>query len=147
MARQVFFSFHYSRDSWRVAQVRNSNLIWWDKTPFYDKAQWEQVKRQGDISIKNWIDRQLNGSSVTVVLIGYETANRPWVQYEIRRSIELWKWLIWVHISWIKNQKWETDKLWKNPLPIGYKVYKWNADNGRDNLHKWIEDTIKNIWR
>ena len=27
MARKVFFSFHYERDAWRVAQVRNSNVI------------------------------------------------------------------------------------------------------------------------
>ena len=27
MARKVFFSFHYERDAWRVAQVRNSNII------------------------------------------------------------------------------------------------------------------------
>lgn len=147
MARQVFFSFHYSRDSWRVSQVRNSNMIWWDKTPFYDKAQWEQIKRSWDIAIKNWIDRQLNWSSVTVVLIWLETANRPWVKYEIRRSIELWKWLIGVHVAWIQNQKWETDNLWKNPLPNGYKTYKWNADKWRENLHLWIEEAARNNGR
>jgi hypothetical protein len=47
MARKVFFSFHYSRDVWRVAKVRNSNVISnYEKNPFYDKAEWEQIKRQ-----------------------------------------------------------------------------------------------------
>ena len=27
--RQVFFSFHYSRDSWRAAQVKNMGLHIW----------------------------------------------------------------------------------------------------------------------
>ena len=100
MARKVFFSFHYERDAWRVAQVRNSNIITnLDKNPFYDKTEWESIKRNGDQAIKNWIDRQLQGTSVTVVLIGAQTASRRWVQYEIQKSIELGKGLIGVHIS------------------------------------------------
>lgn len=147
MARKVFFSFHYTRDSWRVGQVRNSNLIWWEKTPFYDKAKWEQVKMQWDTAIKNWIDSQLNGSSVSVVLIWLQTSNRKWVKYEIARSIELGKGLIGVHISWIENQNKETDTLWTNPLPNGYRVYKWHKDDGRNNLHKWIETAAREAGR
>ncbi|MBQ5557445.1 MAG: TIR domain-containing protein [Aeriscardovia sp.] len=35
-----------------------------------------------------WVDNQLDGTSVTVVLIGSETLNRPFVQYEICESIQ-----------------------------------------------------------
>lgn len=141
MARKVFFSFHYERDVWRVAQVRKSNVITnLDKSPFYDKAEWESIKRSGDQAIKNWIDRQLQGTSVTVVLIGAQTASRRWVKYEIQKSIELGKGLIGVHISGIKDQHGNTDNLGANPLPTGYPVYKWNASNGAANLGKWIED-------
>ena len=141
MAGKVFFSFHYERDAWRVAQVRNSNIITnLDKNPFYDTAEWESIKRNGDQAIKNWIDRQLQGTSVTVVLIGAQTASRRWVQYEIQKSIELGKGLIGVHISGIKDQYGNTDKLGVNPLPSGYPVYKWNASNGAVNLGRWIED-------
>jgi hypothetical protein len=31
--------------------------------------------------------KHLENTSVTVVLIGTETANRPWVKYEIEQSI------------------------------------------------------------
>ncbi|BDP76418.1 hypothetical protein EfmAA242_06460 [Enterococcus faecium] len=53
---------------------------------FVDKAEFEKVKRNGDIAIKNWIDNQLIGTSVTVVLIGKETLDREYVKYEIQES-------------------------------------------------------------
>lgn len=141
MARNVFFSFHYARDAWRVSIVRNSAAIGnYDKSPFYDKAEWEQIKRSGDQAIKNWIDRQLDGTSVTVVLIGLETHARPWVKYEIQKSIELGKGLLGVHISGIKNKDGTTDNLGPNPLPAGYPIYKWNHDDGAARLGRWIED-------
>ncbi|MET0103262.1 MAG: TIR domain-containing protein [Sedimenticola sp.] len=73
MARKVFFSFHYQRDVRRVVQVRNSWVVRskGEAQPFYDKADWETVKRTG---IEKWIDNQLSGTSVTVVLIGNETS-------------------------------------------------------------------------
>lgn len=141
MARKVFFSFHYARDVWRVAQVRNSGVVTnLEKTPFYDKAEWESIKRQGDAAIQRWIDAQLAGTSVTVVLIGQETASRRWVGYEIQKTIQLKKGLIGVHISGIKDRNGETDNLGSNPLPPGYPVYKWNHNNGAANLAKWIEE-------
>ncbi len=144
MARKVFFSFHYSGDVFRVAQVRNCNVVsGYDKNPFYDKADWESIKRQGGQVIKNWIDRQLSGTSVTVVLIGKETSTRPWVRYEIERSIELGKGLIGIDISKIKDRDGKTDLTGDNPLPTGYKRYKWNSDNGRANLGRWIEEAAR----
>lgn len=86
MARRVFFSFHYDGDILRVGQIRNSGIVLPQgdtPTGFIDKASWESVKRQGDDAIKRWIDNQLQNTSVTVVLIGAETAQRPWVNYEI----------------------------------------------------------------
>lgn len=146
MARKVFFSFHYERDVWRVSQVRNSHVITnLDKSPFYDKAEWESIKRNGDQAVRNWIDAQLNGTSVTVVLIGKETASRRWVKYEIQRSVELGKGLIGVHISGIKDRNGNTESsLGANPLPAGYPTYKWNNNNGAANLGQWIEDAAIN---
>src|ERR1700693_5749074 len=127
MARKVFFSFHYARDSWRVQNVRKSTSIArFDKTPFYDKAAWEQIKRGGDQAIKNWINSQLSGTSVTVVLIGAETYKRRWVKYEIQRSIEEGKGLMGLYIGGIKDQYGKTEDLGPDPLPSGYPTYKWN---------------------
>jgi len=148
MARKVFFSFHYAGDAWRVGQVRNCNVVsGYEKNPFYDKADWEKIKRQGDQAIKNWIEKQLSGTSVTVVLIGKETSKRPWVKYEIKRSIELGKGLIRIDISKIKDQDEKTDDTGGNPLPAEYKKYLWNKDNGRENLGKWIEQAAQEAER
>jgi hypothetical protein len=141
VARQVFFSFHYDRDSWRVSQVRNSQVIsGYGMSPFYDKAEWEQIKKQGDSAIKSWIDNQMKGSSVTVVLLGKETGSRRWVKYEIQRSVELGKGLIGIDISKIKNHAGETDDRGPSPLPAGTLIYKWNNEEGRKNLGRWIDE-------
>jgi hypothetical protein len=148
MARKVFFSFHYGRDAWRVGQVRNSAVIGrFEKTPFYDKAQWESINRQGDQAVKRWIDSQLAGTSVTVVLIGAETASRRWVKYEIAKSVELGKGLIGIDISKIRNHDGLTDDTGANPLPRGYKYYRWNNDNGRQNLGSWIDQAAIDVGR
>lgn len=141
MARRVFFSFHFERDNWRVAKVRNSQVVkGYEKNPFLDKAEWEAIKKQGGDAIQRWIDAQLKGTSVTVVLIGKETASRPWVKYEIEKSIKDGKGLIGIDISKIKDRDGATDDTGTNPLPAGYPYYRWNKDDGYENLGGWIED-------
>src|SRR5713226_653420 len=89
MARKVFFSFHYQRDIWRVNQIRNSHVVeGCAAAGFQDASLWEDAKRKGDQAVCALIDRGLEGTSVTTVLIGSETASRRYVDYEIRKSIE-----------------------------------------------------------
>ena len=101
MARRVFFSFHYDRDIFRVSQVRNSGVVTskYQESGFIDHASWESLKKQGDEAIKRWINGQLDGASVTVVLIGAETYGRQWVGYEIQRSIEQGKGMLGIYIN------------------------------------------------
>lgn len=139
MARKVFFSFHYQRDYWRVNQVRNSWVIRLgnDATPFYDRAEWEKIKRQG--SVASWIEKQLSGSSVTVVLIGTETAQRRWVQHEIKRSIDLGKGLLGIYIHNLKDSSGNTGLKGANPLPLDYPIYDWVDNDGYRNIGSWVE--------
>lgn len=69
--RQVFFSFHYSMDSWKVAQVKNMGVI--NQSGMWSPNDWEEVRLKTDSSIKKWIDAQISGRSCVVVLIGKET--------------------------------------------------------------------------
>ncbi len=48
--------------------------------------EWESLKQRGPSQVQNWIDRQMKYKQAVVVLIGQETASRPWVQYEIRKA-------------------------------------------------------------
>jgi len=80
--RQVFYSFHYKPDSWRVSQVRNMGLVEGNK--LLADNRWEEVVRKGDSSIQKWIDESLNYKSCTIVLVGSNTAGRKWINYEIK---------------------------------------------------------------
>ena len=103
MARRVFFSFKY-KDVSRAMVVRNSWVAQGrEAAGFIDAADFEKVKRQGDRAIKDWIDGQLKGTSVTVVLVGKETCNSRWVKYEINKSIEMGNGLLGIDISKIKD--------------------------------------------
>jgi hypothetical protein len=153
--RHVFFSFHYDRDIVRASQVRNS-WVTHDRTTagFWDSAAWERVTRGGDHIIKRWIEEQLDGTSVTVVLVGAETATRRFVIHEIQRSCVLGKGLLGVRIHDLPDFNRRTDPAGPNPFdnlwydrPEGrlylsqiYPTYEYVADNGYRNLDRWIED-------
>lgn len=152
MARKIFFSFHYERDAWRAGQVRNSDLLPnEDEYGFIDAAAWEEIKLKGDAAIMKWINEQLEGTSVTVVLIGAETSQRPWVDYEIRTSWERGNAIIGLRIHKIKDQDSETDTQGANPLDNVYftdgqplsgvcKTYDWVNNDGRNNLGRWADE-------
>ena len=99
MARKVFFSFKYD-DVSRAMIVRNSDVIRGEeKRGFIDKADFEKVERQGEAAIKAWIDGQLQGTSVTAVLVGARTNKSKWVKYEIEESIRRGNGLLGIDIS------------------------------------------------
>jgi hypothetical protein len=158
MARHVFFSFHYQRDIVRASQVRNS-WVTKDRTTagFWDAASWEAVKRQGGAAIEAWIERQLAGTSVTVVLVGAETASRKYVLHEIQRSCALGKGLLAVRIHNLRDFSDRTDVPGPNPLdqlwydrPGGrqylsqmYWTFDYVSDDGYNNMNSWIEAAAK----
>ena len=55
--------------------------------------------------VYNWIDKQLEGTSVTVVLLGTNTLTRPFFQYEICKSIKRGNVVIGVHVHNIKDMQ------------------------------------------
>ena len=142
MARRVFFSFKYE-DVSRAMVVRNSWVTQGKEAAgFVDAAAFERLKKQGDAAIKRWIDEQLNGTSVTVVLVGEQTCNSRWVKYEIDRSKALKHGLLGIDISKIKDLKGNTsDRCGK--LPSGYTFHLWNSDDGYTNMGSWIEAAAK----
>ncbi|MDI9331429.1 MAG: TIR domain-containing protein [Alphaproteobacteria bacterium] len=159
MARRVFFSFHFERDVWRAGQVRNSWVTKADRESagFWDAADWEEVKKKGDEAIKKWIDKQLEGTSVTAVLIGAETSEREYVGYEISQSHKRGNGLLGIYINKVKDSSGKTDVKGKNPFDSWYvtvngqrryfsemyKTYDWIEDDGYNNFSKWVETAAK----
>lgn len=162
MARRAFFSFHYENDVWRANIVRNS----WVTKPnteaagFVDAADFEEVKKGGDAAIKRWIDRQLEGTSVTVVLLGSDTSNREYVKYEIERSYKKGNGLFGIYIHQVKDRNGNTTVKGSNMFgEIGkdaagnavyfssYPCYDWVDNDGYTKLGSWIEEAAKKAGR
>jgi MTH538 TIR-like domain (DUF1863) len=141
MARKTFFSFKY-KDVTRAMVVRNSWVTQGEAAGFIDKADFEEVKRKGDQAIKNWIDSQLEGTTVTVVLVGEKTCSSRWVKYEIEQSIQRGNGLIGIDISKIKDFAGNTSERC-GEIPNGYPFYLWQKNDGYNNMGAWIEKAAK----
>lgn len=158
VTRKVFFSFHYERDVRRIQQVRQSWVVRERGTapPFYDKAEFEDAKRRAG-GIKAWIDAQLHGCSVTVVLFGAETYDREWVRYEIKRSYESRMGILAIDIHNIRDPLTGVDRPGRNPLEYWsienksfatmYRTYDWVRDDGYNNIGSWIENAARAVGR
>ncbi len=153
--RQIFYSFHFEKDVMRVQQVRNIGALE-DNTPV-SANDWEEVKKKGDTGIKKWIDDNMSYRSCVVVLIGEDTANRPWVQYEIKKAWSDGKGLLGVYIHNLNCPNTGTSKKGANPFdqfnlesaeklsskivcydPLTHDAYK----DIKNNLESWIELAI-----
>lgn len=153
MKRKVFYSFHFDSDVMRVQQIRQMGALEGDEP--VNTNTWEQIKRT-DQGVKNWIEQNLNGKSCLVVLIGSQTASRPWVQYEIKRAWELDKAVVGVHIHRLKcprsgyglkgDNPFDRLTFRRNGLIVKPPVYETSFNDAygdiKDNLATWIENAI-----
>lgn len=112
--RQVFYSFHFANDFWRVQQVRNMGMLE-GNTPVLPN-EWEEVKRKGSCAIRNWIDEAMRYRSCLVVLYGQETYSREWVQYEIEHAWNTGKGVAAISIDRLGDQNGQQSIRGKNPL-------------------------------
>jgi len=142
MDRKVFFSFKYEdlsraiivRDAW-VTQGKEA-------AGFIDEAGFKKLESLGDGAIWSWIDKQLIGTSVTVVLVGDQTCNSRWVKYEIKKSIEMGNGLLGIDVSKIKDSHGKTTERC-GQIPEGYKFYMWHNEQGYDKINDWIEAAVR----
>jgi len=154
MARQSFFSFRYKADNWRAANIRSSWVTQDRKASgFFDTAKWEEVKKKKDSDIESWIDEQLKGTSVTIVLIGSDTAGKKWIDYEMKASHKKGNGMLGIYIHKKKDSIGNTSNKGKNPFDnwefkkagevIKYQTYDWVGDDGYNNMGDWIEAAAK----
>jgi hypothetical protein len=157
VARRVFHSFHYQRDSRRVQQVKQMGVL--EGQPLLSSNRWEEIKRAGEPAIKRWIAEQMSGKSCVVVLIGSQTAGRKWVKYEIENGWNDKKGLVGVYIHNLKDPITGTDIKGRNPfgdftvgsdkkkLSAIVKAYDPPSGNAygyiKNNVEGWVEEAIK----
>lgn len=157
MARKAFYSFHYQPDCSRAAQVRNMGVVE-GNAPASDND-WESVKKGGDAAIQKWIDSQLSGKSVAIVLIGSATAGRKWINYEIKTAWEAGKGVMGIYVHKLKDLGGNQSNQGSNPFDgfnVGttslssiakaytppYSDSKLVYGHIKDNLASWIEEAI-----
>jgi hypothetical protein len=159
MARRVFHTFHYQRDSWRVQQVKQMGVL--EGQPLLSSNQWEQIKRGGEAAIKRWINEQMVGKSCVVVLIGSQTAGRKWVTYEINKGWNDRKGVVGIYIHKLKKP--DEYASTKGGNPLDYVTFKDTGkklstvakaydpsgatsldvyDTIKRNLASWVEEAI-----
>lgn len=146
----------------RVMTVRNR---WVTKggqaaSAIIDKAEFEKIKKNRDLAVKRWIDKQMEGTFVTVVLLGKETLKRPFVKYEICKSIECKNAIIGVHINSIKDArtmmkapKANVDEIvgyYEDNTPAYFDeicngMYDYVLDDGYSHLGEWVEEAAKKV--
>jgi len=162
MTRRVYFPFHYKPDISRANVVRNSWVTQErEAAGFIDASLWEDAKTQGEEAVKALIRGSLKNTSVTAVLIGEQTANRPAVHYEIQQSIDRGNGILGIRIDQIKDLRGDTSQPGPNPLDEHYvsdgaklvplssvvPTYDWVADDGYQNLGHWVEDAAVSAGR
>jgi hypothetical protein len=121
---------------------------------------WETVKKGGDVAIQKWIDDQLNGKSVAIVLIGEKAAGRKWIKYEIKKAWNDKKGLLGIYIHNLKNSNGDQSNKGSNPFgayTVGgismaeivnaydppYSTSTNVYDHIKENLANWIEKAIE----
>lgn len=162
--RQIFYSFHYDKDVFRVQQIRNIGAL--EENAPVSANDWETVKKGGDKAIEKWIDDNMKNRSCVVVLVGENTASRPWVKHEIAKAWNDGKGVLGIYIHNLKDPRYST-----TPVLFGKSNQGVNPFNGftmkrddsklssivkcynpsstdtynsiKDNIESWIEEAIK----
>ena len=160
MRRPVFLSFCYKDDITKVSQIRQMGTII-EGQPLLSPNDFETIKRKGDAAIQNWIDEQMKYKQCLIVLIGENTANRPWVQYEIKKAKEKNMPMFGIYIHNLKGLS-GISKKGEDPFikifganngyvcydPAHYDIDGMRAYNTIEkNISEWVETAIaKNKW-
>jgi hypothetical protein len=155
MARRTFFSFHYKPDVTRAQVVKKSQTVKdHEDTGFFDSSAFEEAQRKDPDSLKDFLRKEMEGSSVVCALVGAETALRRWVRFEIMQGIWDGRGIFGIRIHTIADFNRKTALAGPNPFDLlgvfvdDKKMYfteratvsdKWSytTDFGKQVLPKW----------
>lgn len=143
MAKRIYFAFHYQDViDFRANVVRKHNFIEGvESAGYYDCSIWEDAKNTSPSALKQLIDNELNGTSITVVLVGSDTWARRWVRYEIFKSLHDGNRVFGIHINGIKGKDQLTKPL--GPDPFNNLALEFSKDGTLIRPTEWKD----NSWR
>jgi hypothetical protein len=111
--KTAFFVFHMERDIWRAQQIISMGVV--DGQEVLDHPNELNSLTHVD-AIKKWIDHGMQGSNIVVVLVGAETANRHWVQFEVAHAWERGMPIMGIRIHGLVNASGLADGYGPNPF-------------------------------
>lgn len=129
--RRVFISYE-GNDRMKAKGFR---LLRWNENvdvEFYDRHLLDPVDSSNDQYIQRCIRDQMRGTSVTVVLVGENTKDSDWVEYEIERSLKEGNGLVAIKIDDDISDEDVPDKLKEN----GAEIIDWDPDEFDDAIER-----------
>ncbi len=160
MKAKTFFCFNYRSDEYRARQVINSwltNNHQHEFTGCVPAADFENIEMKGAAALHNWIDEQLEGTTVTVVLIGGDINAKPYIKYAVEKSWARGNGMVGIYIHQLEDQNGRTclrgsntfgpifKSKWDDKLYFWdrFKTYDWVEDCGNSDLAYWIDLAAK----
>lgn len=158
MPRKVFLSYDYERDRYRIGKVRDCLL----KDPdveirgIWDENSWDLARMRGEEAVHQRIRKELEETSVTIVLIGYDTSGKGYINYTISESCNHGNALLGIFIDKLEDIFGCVDL--KGPSPLHefrisdsetladiFPTYDWVRDKGDEKISVWIKETARVI--
>lgn len=121
--RRIFISYEGS-DRMKAKGFR---LLRWNENvdvEFYDRHLLDPVDSSNDEYIQQCIRDQMRGTSTTVVLVGENTKDSDWVDYEIERSLKEGNGLVAIKVDDDISDEDVPNKLKEN----GAEIIDWDPD-------------------
>jgi hypothetical protein len=129
--RRVFISYEGS-DRMKAKGFR---LLRWNKNvdvEFQDRHLLDPVDSTNKDYIQQCIRDEIHGTSTTVVLVGENTKDSDWVDYEIERSLKDGNGLVAIKVDDSISDEDVPDKLKEN----GAEIIDWNPDEFGDAIER-----------
>ncbi len=140
----VFISYHYKKDNKIAKKITN---IIENGSDMYYVVKENSVESDPNI-IKDWVDKNIKNTKITILLISKETFEREYVNYELEKSYYNRNIILPIIIDrkesdfCDKNQ--ETNiikKLSNNTICLGMKY--WYRCKGAENVLQWVKECIE----
>lgn len=159
MNKKVFFCYDYENDTDRAMVVKE---VWGEPSDdFISTNEFSRLSIGSKVKLYDWIDKQLDGTVLTVILLGNKTLDMPYVQYAVKRSLEHKNGLLGIFINTIVSESipkaLDAEKYWRKNSTTqidtveGYpryfnevcsEVHDFNSELGYTNLKNWIQSAI-----
>ncbi|MBA7501433.1 hypothetical protein ES706_00003 [subsurface metagenome] len=130
MSRRVFISFQHDDNM----QAKGFALLQWNPNvpvEFVGRHLLSPVDSEDEQYVRSKIREKLEGTSVTIVLIGAHTADSEWVDFEIRESLNRGNGVLGIRLPGHENT--DVPPALKE---AGAKIINWNQDIFPDEVER-----------